>query len=370
MNPRRRFWFACAYLTGVALVASRAEAATYCAASVAELQNALSAAAATIDYDEVRLVRGTYSNPNPFVYNSANAGWIFLGGGWNPGCTARSLDASTTVLDGGGTHQVLQLAYTVQGPAASAPRLSVYNLTVRNGAGQGFVRGGGIAMASFAEAPAQAELFLDNVIVRDSSGYFAGGVDLYARRGLLRVSNSLFADNSAPTSALAHLALTVNGTEAANGQAIIVVNSTFVNGTCAASGGRGCGIGFILDTGLRADILNSAFANNAVSDINSEKPIGTTGGSVFVDSSLVNATSGNLAPVFTRPVAGSPGFVDAAAGDFRPRDDSPLLNRGLGVPNFYGYESYDLDGNQRVRNGVLDVGAYENQAFVFANGFE
>ena len=75
MNPRRHFWFACAYLAGIALVASRAEAATYCAASVAELQNALSAAAATIDYDEVRLVRGTYANPGPFIYGSANAGW-------------------------------------------------------------------------------------------------------------------------------------------------------------------------------------------------------------------------------------------------------------------------------------------------------
>lgn len=97
---------------------------------------------------------------------------------------------------------------------------------------------------------------------------------------------------------------------------------------------------------------------------------GTSGGTAFIDSSLVGGITGNLAPTTTRAVTGPPGFVDAAAGNFRPRNDLPLLNRGLGVPNFYGYNNFDLDGGARVRTGVLDVGAYENLAFVFANGFE
>jgi len=354
-----------ALLFGVA----KAHAETYCAASVGEFQNALSAAAATIDYDEIRLVRGTYANPNTFVYGSANRGWMFIGGGWEPGCTARVYDASATVLDGGGTHQVLQMAYTVTGSTAFAPRFTVDNLTVQNGLGSGFVRGGGISMASFAAAPAQAELFIDNVIVRNSSGYFAGGVDLYAERGLARVVNSLFVGNSAPTSAFGHLSITINGSEAGNGQCTIIANSTFVDGTCASSGGRGCGIGVSASNGLRVDVLNSVFANNVTSDINIET-YGTAAGTAFVDSSLVGTTGGTITPTITRAITGPPGFVDAAAGNFRLRNDSPLLNRGLGVPAFYGYNSFDLDGAQRVRNGVLDVGAFENQPFVFANGFE
>lgn len=363
-RPRRSL-----LLFALLIVAARTDAATYCAATVGELQGALSAAAASIDYDEIRLVRGTYANPQTFVYQSGNNGWIFLGGGWEAGCTARTYDASVTVLDGGGTHQVLQMLFTVIGPAPFAPRLSVENLTVQNGAGPGFTRGGGISLSSFATAPAQAELWLENVIVRNSSGYFAGGADLYAERGMLRVSNSLFVDNSAPTSALGHLAMTVNATEAGNGQGVIIVNSTFVNGTCASQGGRGCGIGLNLPAGIRADVLNSVFSNNITSDINIEGG-GTSGGTAFIDSSLVGGITGNLAPTITRAVTGPPGFVDAAAGNFRPRNDSPLLNRGLGVPNFYGYNNFDLDGGARVRSGVLDVGAYENQAFVFANGFE
>lgn len=351
------------------LAGARAHAATYCVATVDELEDALFAAAESVDYDEIRLVRGTYANAFTFSYASYNSGWVFLGGGWEPGCTARIYEASATVLDGGGTHQVLRLSYLQTGPVAFAPRLAVENLEVRNGVASGFLRGGGISLQSFADAPAQAELWLENVIVRNCSGYFAGGADLYADRGMLRVSNSLFVDNDAPTSAFGHLAMTVNATEAGNGQGAIVVNSTFVNGTCASQGGRGCGISLNLPTGLRGDVLNSVFANNVTADVTIEAG-GTSGGAAFIDSSMVPAVNGNIAPTITLPIAGTPGFVDAAAGDFRLRNDSPLIDRGLGVPAYYGYNFFDLDGRNRVRNGVPDVGAYENQVFVFADGFE
>lgn len=370
-SPLRSFAFRRALLVAaLALSAAQAGAATYCAASVTELQNALSAAAASIDYDEIRLVRGTYANPSTFVYGSNNPGWIFLGGGWEPGCAARTLDATLTVLDGGGTHQVLQMAYTVQGAAALAPRLAVENVTVQNGVASGFVRGGGISMASFADAPAQAELWVENVIVRNSSGYFAGGVDMYAVRGMARVVNSLFVGNSAPTSAFGHLAITVNATEAGNGQVAIVANDTFVDGTCAGSGGRGCGIYIGLPNGTRGDVLNSVFANNAIADIGVEKPNGTAGGALFVDSTLATTFGGNVTPTIVRPIAGAPGFVDAAGGNYRLRNDSRLLNRGLGTPFFYGYNGYDLDGGLRVRGPALDVGAYENQIALLVDGFE
>lgn len=347
--------------------APNARAAVFCVGSVAELQSALTAAAASSADDEVRVVRGFYGPAQTLVYNSPNPGWIFLLGGYDPGCAGRSLDARTTVLDGGLDHQVLLMQFLPPGATAFGPRIGVDNLTVQNGVGSGFVRGGGLALASYGEA--EAEIWVDNLIVRNNSGYFGGGADLVVNRGIVRVTNSLFQGNAAPTSAAGHLSALANATDANNGTGVIIQNSTFVDGSCAGNGLRGCGIGLIVPTGLRADILNSVFANNAISDMTIETGL-TSGGTAYIDSSHVAVISGNLAPTITRPVVADPGFVDAANGDFHLRDDSALINRGLGTPPFYAFNGFDIEGKLRIRSGVLDVGAYENQNMVFGSGFE
>lgn len=344
-----------------------AGAAVYCVSNPTELQSALSAAAASSSDDEVRLVRGFYGPAQTLVYNSQNPGWIFVLGGYDAGCSGRSGSAWTTVLDGGLARQVLQMTFNPPGATAQGPRIGVDNFTVQNGVAAGFTRGGGIALASYGTA--QAELWVDNLIVHNNSGYFSGGVDLYAERGLIRVANCLFDANTAPSSAFGHLATVVNHTEAVNGTGVIIVNSTFVNGSCAGEGGRGCGISLSLPTGIRADVINSVFWNNAISDLNIENSL-TTGGSAFIDYSVVGAITGNMAPTITHPISGDPGFVDGVGGDFHLRDNSTLINRGLGVPPFYSFNGFDIDGNLRVRSGALDVGAYENQTMMFGNGFE
>jgi hypothetical protein len=340
-------------------------AAQYCAGSAAELQDALTAAAASTADDEVRVVRGFYGPAQPFNYTSTNAGWAFVLGGYDPGCAGRSLDARTTVLDGGLARQVLVMNFFPPGPTSSGPRYGVDNLTIQNGLGTGFTRGGGLAMSSPVTGSGQTEFWLDNLIVRNSSGYFGGGADLYAIRGLIRVANSLFDGNMAPTSAFGHLDAFVTTTEAGNGTGVIVLNSTFVNGTCLGNGGRGCGIGLNLPVGIRGDVVNCVFSNNTGSDVNIE-----SGGSAFINYSSVSGFSGNVVPTVTNPVLGGPGFIDAPGGNFRPRDNSVLLNRGLGLPPFYASNGFDLDGNLRVRSGIPDVGAYENQGVLLINGFE
>ena len=342
-------------------------AAMYCVNNPTELQSALSAAAASSTDDEVRLVRGFYGPAQTLVYNSPNPGWIFVLGGYDVGCSGRSGDARTTVLDGGLARQVLQMTFNPPGATAQGPRIGVDNFTVQNGVGSGFVRGGGIALASYGTA--QAELWVDNLIVRNNSGYFGGGADLYAVRGLVRVANSLFVGNAAPTSAFGHLSTVVSNTDVGNGTGVIIANSTFVNGNCASQGGRGCGIGLALPTGIRADVINSVFWNNAISDLTIENGL-TAGGSAFIDYSVVGGITGNLAPTISNPISADPGFVDAAGGDFHLRDSSALINRGLGAPPFYSFNGFDIDGNVRIRSATLDLGAYENQNVVFGNSFE
>lgn len=56
-------------------------------------------------------------------------------------------------------------------------------------------RGGGMNISSNINS-FDVEYWLDNLIVRNNSGYFAGGIDLSLNRGLVRVVNSLFANNA------------------------------------------------------------------------------------------------------------------------------------------------------------------------------
>ena len=58
-------------------------------------------------------------------------------------------------------------------------------------------------------------------------------------------------------------------------------------------------------------------------------------------------------------ITNAPRFVDAAAGDYRLRADSPCINAGR---NAYAPTCQDLDGNPRITGGTSDLGAYEFQS--------
>jgi len=65
--------------------------------------------------------------------------------------------------------------------------------------------------------------------------------------------------------------------------------------------------------------------------------------------------------VFTLPVnsvSNAPSFLDAAHGNYRLQIGSPGVDGGT---NIYVAGTTDLDGNPRIVNGTVDMGAYENQ---------
>jgi hypothetical protein len=363
----------------LSMLPAAVDAASVCVRDHNELQQALTAAAASPGDDEIRLREGIYTTFNgSFVYSAQTSGWLTISGGWytveGNDCAQMRMDASRTILDGAGQHQVLRIVLNPPTGTTQSTRLAVLNLAVRNGWGDSatFQRGGGVDMESLSDA--FTELWLENVIVANNEGYFGGGANLYAKNGFVRVANSLFDNNSASASAYGHASITVNATSENVSPAVTIVNSTFARGRCAGNGTRGCGIGAGLAGGVHMAILNSLFFDNAISDVNIEGGalIGIGDGSASADYSLVGVVGGNLSLATTNALVGDPSFVDVANGDFHLRDDSPFINRGLAAVPYYPLSVLDLDAKPRQRFEATDPGPYENQTwdFIFADGFD
>ena len=63
-----------------------------------------------------------------------------------------------------------------------------------------------------------------------------------------------------------------------------------------------------------------------------------------------------------------PKFIDPAHGNYRLMGNSPARDAGENSPPGTT-RNVDLDGNPRVVFGTVDMGAYEVQQEIFADGF-
>lgn len=79
------------------------------------------------------------------------------------------------------------------------------------------------------------------------------------------------------------------------------------------------------------------------------------------DFLILNSCSTQLAYGVDGNITNAPLFVDAANGNFGLQSNSPCINWGN---NSYVTNSTDLDGNPRIVEGVVDMGAYEYQGTV------
>ena len=92
---------------------------------------------------------------------------------------------------------------------------------------------------------------------------------------------------------------------------------------------------------------------------------------VYYNTAKTNADAADAALSYCcTPVAGgtgnitnAPQFVNGAAGDYRLRASSPCINQGA---NVFAAGTTALDGNPRIVNGVVDMGAYEYGSSLWA----
>jgi hypothetical protein len=123
------------------LAAGPAGAHDFCIGTAALLANAFEQSSTGGTYadedNSIHIRTGTYATSgNPFTYHGAGTHALTIFGGYNAGCTSRTTDARTTVLDGLHASQVLFMG-SQGGP------ITLVGVSVVNGEGGGNNSGAG-----------------------------------------------------------------------------------------------------------------------------------------------------------------------------------------------------------------------------------
>lgn len=218
------------------------------------------------------------------------------------------------------------------GMLSSGPSINITNCSFIDNKAIG--GGGGGAYLSGGESILENCSFLNNTSVRDGGAIF---LDIVFTTAI----NNTFINNQAVSGG----AIMVFGSSA------IIINSSFY-GNMAEYGTVVEGVGYTSGSDLK--IKNSIFWENGT-DPSNYFAFGSDAGNASIENSIIpgscpeNYTCTNLLNV-------DPLFVNAAQGDLRLQACSPAINAGINSANT---GLTDLDGNDRIVNTTIDMGAYE-----------
>ena len=362
-----------ALLVLAAIFPRESHAATLCVGSADALTAALATAEANGEDNEIRIRAGVYEAPVAGFHIDLFEGHHSLsvtGGFTDESCAERTQAASATVLDGRGAVRPLTIETSRSSGIADPDHgITVARLTFQHGrdaivgalkiSDSGPIYGGIITV--------EGNAFLDNgadsgvleggpaLLAATDGPDFAGGTGLFIR-------NNLFARNIGPNAP----AVFVYSDNHAD-----VSNNTFVDNV-ATDTTLDERVTFASFTFSGIDFSNNVFRGNNAASTPATFDLQATNRTDLSDNAIAAVAGTPRSESGT--IAADPRFVDAAHGNYRLADDSPLIDAGTDAPAGGAAES-DLDGVARLQGAHLDIGAYELGApvsadAIFADGFD
>lgn len=327
------------------LPSAPALAAYACVHNEFDLHSALIAAQTNGENDLIEIEAGVIvvdANYAPVYSSSENKNLVILGG-YSPGCTQLAYPGAKTVIDGAGLHPVGYLA--LNPPSNSA--LQVSRIVWQNGLAS--ATSPVLEMRSGGALGINHNAFLNLFGNEDhpEAVYLAGA-------GAINVSNSVFAHNVAGYTQYARPIVLYSSSTSniAN-----ITGNTFTRnyggfGSTAAIYAQGAQTWNFSNDVVWGNVAATALQLPANAELR------------YND---IDFFSGNPA-VNIGMVSVDPLFVDGD-GDYHLQADSPVVNAGLNsVPGGIGPDDYD--DNPRNVLGAVDIGAYELQERIFADGFD
>ena len=246
-------------------------------------------------------------------YSGAGSGVYCSSGGTINNCT---ISGNSATGYGGGTRNGTINNCTISGNSATGYGGGTYNSTIQNCviSGNSADDGGGVYDGT-----------IKNCTISGNSANDGGGAycSVY---GDSTIKNCVISGNSADKGGGVY---EVGGT---------IQNCTIIENTADNSGG-----GVYCDNDTRK-IYNSIIYYNTAGNYDNIY----RGDMKYSCSFPLRTDTGNIFFI--------PAFIDRAGGDYHLNKSSPCVNSGT---NAFAPMPYDLDGNPRIMNGTVDMGAYE-----------
>ena len=347
-------------LLGV-MICTQAKAAEFCATTSQELQSALDTARDNGQNDFIRIATGSYEGG--FSYGGAEDFDLTIMGGFteffgNP-CGQRTGGPFETILDGDTMDQVFLLQ------AFGDSDIKISYLTFINGIAD---RGAGLEVRTF-------ENFVGDVLVEytafiNNEGNFSSALTM-SRGRKLTVRNSVFVANESTV-----------GTGTVNmisndRLGVYFNNNTMINNTMSGTGNAShAGLRVFTSGSSKIFVANNLMQGNEGADVR----VSSGGDTSYFYNNNVGSIIGAF-DVVDRNISSAPIF-EGGFFNYTPALESGEVNKGRRSPTIvpipipfefnWSIGSTDFNGNPRVQDGRVDIGAFEAvpEIPIFENGFD
>ena len=335
-------------------------AATFNVSDVSALSSALSTASNNGEDDTINIAAGTYAFSTPLFYNAATGeGNLIVSGD----------SALTTILDGGESSRLLEFSVS----SGQGATITISNLTLQNGSD--------VTSGAMVVSLVDTNLTLDSCIFQNNHSTTSGpgAAYIYSHENQLsnvscRVQNSIFINNlsdGSDGSLLVHTAVSH----------LDLINNTFANNESTGSGHYASGGGLKLydysDSGAVSVINNIFWNNEGTYSSGKDLDILAHGGAVYLynndftdcedfdthaDTWLLIHGQGSYAQAGN--ITGDPVIVSTS--DAHLQSSSPCIDVGL-IPAGLDLPVTDFEGDNRILNGSVDIGADEYRSTAVAS---